>query len=300
MSGLNSLIVSVLQRLPRSVVRPFALRYIAGERLEDAIKAVKYLHSMQIMGTIDVLGEDVKTSEQAREAAAAYEEVLHAIHDNRLNANLSIKLTQFGLKIDEGFCYSSVRDLVRMATQYQNFVRIDMEDSSTTSATLTLYERLRAEGLDRVGVVIQASLRRSAADVEQLIRRIGNVRLCKGAYVEPESIAFRGREEIRQNFMKLLRRLFETGCYVGIATHDEVLVQGAYRSIEEMKVERGAYEFQMLHGVRPRLRGEILRAGHRMRVYVPFGKEWYGYSMRRFKENPQVARYVLRALFSKD
>ena len=300
MSGLNSLIVSVLQRLPRSVVRPFALRYIAGERLEDAIKAVKYLHSMQIMGTIDVLGEDVKTSEQAREAAAAYEEVLHAIHDNRLNANLSIKLTQFGLKIDEGFCYSSVRDLARMATQYQNFVRIDMEDSSTTSATLTLYERLRAEGLDRVGVVIQASLRRSAADVEQLIRRIGNVRLCKGAYVEPESIAFRGREEIRQNFMKLLRRLFETGCYVGIATHDEVLVQGAYRSIEEMKVERGAYEFQMLHGVRPRLRGEILRAGHRMRVYVPFGKEWYGYSMRRFKENPQVARYVLRALFSKD
>ena len=300
MSGLNSLMVSVLQRLPRSVVRPFALRYIAGERLEDAIKAVKHLHSMQIMGTIDVLGEDVKTSEQAREAAAAYEEVLHAIHDNRLNANLSIKLTQFGLKIDEGFCYSSVRDLVRMATQYQNFVRIDMEDSSTTSATLTLSERLRAEGLDRVGVVIQASLRRSAADVEQLIRRIGNVRLCKGAYVEPESIAFTGREEIRQKFIKLLRRLFETGCYVGIATHDEVLVQGAYRSIEEMKVERGAYEFQMLHGVRPRLRGEILRAGHRMRVYVPFGKEWYGYSMRRFKENPQVARYVLRALFSKD
>jgi len=282
------------------VVRPFALRYIAGERLEDAIQVVKHLHSMQIMGTIDVLGEDVKTREQAREAAAAYEDVLHAIHDHRLDANLSIKLTQFGLKIDEGFCYSSVRDLVRMATQDQNFVRMDMEDSSTTSATLALYERLRAEGFDRVGVVIQASLRRSAADMEQLVRRNGNVRLCKGAYLEPESIAFTGREEIRQNFMKLLRRLLETGCSVGIATHDEVLVQGAYRSIEEMKGERGAYEFQMLHGVRPRLRGEILRAGHRMRVYVPFGKEWYGYAMRRFKENPQIARYVLRALFSKD
>jgi proline dehydrogenase len=136
--------------------------------------------------------------------------------------------------------------------------------------------------------------------MEQLVRRNGNVRLCKGAYVEQESMAFTGREEIRQNFMKLLRRLLETGCPVGIATHDEVLVQGAYRSIEEMKGERGAYEFQMLHGVRPRLRWEILRAGHRVRVYVPFGKEWYGYAMRRFKENPQIARYVLRALFSKD
>jgi len=227
------------------------------------------------------------------------EEVLHSIQKNHLDANLSIKLTQFGLKMDEEFCYSSVKRLLKTASGYNNFVRIDMEDSSTTSATLKLYEKLRLDGLANVGVVIQANMRRSLEDVQRLIPMKANIRLCKGAYLEPESIAFRNREEIRFSYLKLLRMLLEGKCYVAIATHDDFLIGSAYQCVQEMNLAKSDYEFQMLHGVRTKLRDQIVDHGHRLRVYVPFGQYWYAYSIRRFKENPQIAWYVFQAIFSR-
>ena len=296
----NQLILSMIQFLPRPVVRRFAMRYIAGEELDDAIRVVRALNSKKMMGTIDVLGENVSTREESLKAAREGEEVLHSINKNQIDTNLSIKLTQFGLKIDQEFCYSNVKRLLEIASGYNQFVRIDMEDSSTTSDTLRLYERLRSGGFENVGVVIQANMRRSKKDIQGLISLKTNIRLCKGAYIEPESIALRGREEIRFNFLRLLRMLLDGKCYVGIATHDDFLIQGATQYIQEMKLQKSDYEFQMLYGVRSKLRDQIVAYGHRLRVYVPFGQYWYAYSMRRFKENPQMIRYVLRSLFSGD
>ena len=300
MNLVNQLIVFVIQLLPKRLVKRFAMRYIAGERLDDAIRVMKFLNLKNIMGTLDVLGENVLMKEESLLATQVGEEVLHSINENHLKANLSIKLTQFGLKIDEEFCYSNVRSLLGIARRYNDFVRIDMEDSSATSATLKLYERLRSEGFENVGVVIQANMRRSEEDIQRLISMKANVRLCKGAYMEPETIAFKSREEIQLNYLKLLKMLFDAKCYVGIATHDDFLVSGAYRYIQEMNLQKADYEFQMLYGVKIKLRDQMVADGHRLRIYVPFGQHWYAYSIRRFKENPQIARYVINALFSRD
>ncbi len=300
MDSVNQLIVFLLQFLPKRLVKRFAMRYIAGEELDDAIRIIEFLNSKNMMGTLDVLGENVLTKEESLLAAQAGEEVLNLIHKNHLDANLSIKLTQFGLKIDEAFCYSNIMRLLGIARRYGNFVRIDMEDSSTTSATLKLYERLRSEGIENVGVVIQANLRRSEEDIRRLIPLRPNVRLCKGAYLETEASAFKSRKEIQLNYLKLLEMLFDAGCYVGIATHDDFLITGAYQSIRKKNLRRADYEFQMLHGVKIKLRDQMVAEGHRLRIYVPFGKHWYAYSIRRFKENPQIALYVISALFSGD
>jgi len=297
MNPVNQLILSAIQLLPRSVVRRFAMRYIAGERLDDAVRIVSAINSKRMMATMDVLGENVSTREESLAAVRESEEVLHSIQKNHLDSNLSIKLTQFGLKMDEEFCYSNVRRLLEIALGYDNFVRIDMEDSSTTSATLKLYERLRSDGFANLGVVIQANMRRSLEDIQRLIPTKANIRLCKGAYLEPVSIAFRNREEIRFSYLKLFRTLLEGKCYAGIATHDDFLIESAYQYIEEMNVAKSDYEFQMLHGVRTKLRDQIVTRGHRLRVYVPFGQYWHAYSIRRFKENPQIARYVFQAIF---
>jgi proline dehydrogenase len=296
----NQIILSLIRSLPKTLVKRFAMRYIAGEGLEDAVRVVRAVNSRKMMGTMDVLGENVSTREESRMAIRECEEVLHSINKNHLDANLSIKLTQFGLKIDEEFCHSNVRRLLEIASGYNNFVRIDMEDSSTTGATLKLYERLRSEGVENVGVVIQANMRRSVEDLQRLIPLRANIRLCKGAYVEPEAITFKGKEEIRFNYLKLLRKLLEGKCYVGMATHDDFLISGAYEYIQEMGLQKSDYEFQMLYGVRRKVRDKIVGDGHRLRVYVPFGQFWYAYSMRRFKENPQMVRYVFHAVFSGD
>jgi proline dehydrogenase len=294
----NQFILSAIQLLPRALMKRFAMRYIAGEGLDDAIHAVKDINSKQMMATMDVLGENVSTREESLAAVRECEEVLHSIHKHHLAANLSIKLTQFGLKIDGEFCHSNIKRLLEIASGYNHFVRIDMEDSSTTRETLELYGRLRAKGFENVGAVIQANMRRSEEDVRRLVSMKANIRLCKGAYVEPEAIALKGKEEIRLNYLKLLKILFEGKCYVGIATHDDFLIDEAYQMIQEMNLTTSDYEFQMLHGVRLKLRDQIVADGHSLRVYVPFGRSWYAYSIRRFKENPQMAWYVLQAIFS--
>jgi proline dehydrogenase len=300
MYSINQLLLSALRRVPKRLVKPIAMRYIAGEGLEDAVRVVRGLNARGMMATIDVLGEDVSTIEESEQAREACARVLKTIQEERLNANLSIKLTQFGLKIDETLGYENVNKILQIARDRRNFVRIDMEDSSITGSTLDLYERLRSEGLDNVGVVIQAYLRRSEEDVRKLIRVRANVRIVKGIYVEPETIAFKDREEIRRNYLKLLRMLLEAGCFLAIATHDEFLVKGAFQFIREMDLPQNAYEFQMLYGVRAKLRDQILAKGHRMRIYVPFGTHWYSYSIRRFQENPQMVRYILQALLVKN
>jgi len=298
MNLVNRLMVSVLQLFPKGLVKPFAMRYVAGESLDDAVRVVRSFNLKNMMATVDVLGENVTTKEEAFAAVKAGDEVLHEIDENRLDANLSIKPTQFGIRIDEAFCHSNVKWLLEIARGYHSFVRIDMEDSSTTSATLKLYERLRSDGFENVGIVIQAYMRRSEEDVKRLVDKKVNVRLCKGIYIEPDEVAFRDREEVRRNYLRLLKMLFDARCYVAIATHDDFLVEAAYRYIQKMNLQKFAYEFQMLYGVRMKLRDRIVADGHRMRIYVPFGQQWYAYSMRRFKENPQIAPHVLRALFS--
>ena len=294
----NQFILSFIHLLPKPLVKRFAMRYIAGERLDDAVRVVKAINSKQMMATMDVLGENVSTREESLGAVRECEEVLHSINKHHLDANLSIKLSQFGLKIDGEFCHSNVKRLLGIASGYNNFVRIDMEDSSTTSETLGLYGRLRSEGFENVGAVIQANIRRSDEDVRRLVSMKANIRLCKGAYVEPEAIALKGKEQIRLNYLKLLKILFEGECYVGIATHDDFLIDKAYQTIQEMNLQKSDYEFQTLHGVRMKLRDKIVADGHRLRVYVPFGRSWYAYSIRRFKENPQMVWNVLQAIFS--
>jgi len=296
----NHLTLSFIQLLPKVLVKPFAMRYIAGERLDDAVRVVKPLNSKNLIATLDVLGENVSTKEESLAAVGICKEILHSIHENHLNSNLSIKLTQFGLKLDEAFCYSNVKRLLEIASRYNIFVRVDMEDSSTIISTLNLYERLRSDGFENLGVVIQANMRRSEEDIRRLIPVKANVRLCKGAYVESEAIAFRDKERIRLNYLNLLKMLLESRCYVGIATHDDFLISGAYQYIQKMNLKSADYEFQMLYGVRTKLRDKIVADGHKLRVYVPFGQHWYAYSIRRFKENPQIILYVLHALFYRD
>jgi proline dehydrogenase len=297
MSFLSKLVVTFLPLVPRRLVGFFARPYIAGESLEDGIRAVKELNAKGIMATLDVLGESVNSREESIEMRKKCEQVLHAIHDNELDSNLSIKPTQMGLDIDPAFCEENVRILCEIARGYGNFVRIDMENHPTTDTTLQMYRNLRRDFPGHVGTVIQSYMRRSEADIRLLMEEAHtNLRLCKGIYIEPESIAYRDREEVRDNYKLLNDVLLRNGAYVGIATHDDVLIDHAKELVRSLGLERGKYEFQMLLGVRPAKRDQILSEGHRMRVYVPFGDQWYAYSTRRLKENPNMALHIVKAI----
>lgn len=297
MSFLNNLIVSAVQLMPRSVVGIFSGRYIAGENIEDAIKVTRELNNQGIYSTIDVLGESVNNREEATICMNDALKVLEVISTFNLKANISIKPTQMGLAIDEQFAYEQVRTIIQKAKEYNNFVRIDMEDSPYTDATFCLLRKLKQD-YDNVGVVVQAYLKRTYDDVVVLNKIGTNYRLCKGIYIESPSIAYKDREMIRNNYVKSLEIMLKNGNYVGIATHDEYLIKEAYRLIKDLNIPKDKFEFQMLLGVREDLRNKINNDGYKVRIYVPFGKEWYAYSIRRLKENPQVAMYVVKNLFS--
>jgi len=294
---LNRAIVEVVKILPQSIVFIFAKRYIAGETIEDGVRVVKELNSKGILATMDVLGEAVTNKEESEQAKLECLNVLDVIEKNNLKSNLSIKPTQMGLNIDKEFCYNQISEILEKAAKYKNFVRIDMEDSSTTDATFELYKRLRKK-YDNVGVVIQAYLRRTMNDIQDLEMKGTNYRLCKGIYIEPEKIAYKNKQEIRDNFVKILEYLFDNGNYVGIATHDDYLIEKAYQMIKEKNIPKDKFEFQMLYGVKENLRDKINADGYKIRVYVPFGKHWYNYSIRRLQENPQVAWYITKSIFS--
>ena len=296
MNIFSQLVVSLLPLTPKPIVARFAKPYIAGEELADAVNVVRSLNTVGAMGTVDVLGEDITTREEAIGAREECKRVLAAIAEHRLDSNVSVKLTQLGLKIDREFCRANVEEILDAAKAQNNFVRIDMEDHTCTDDTLKVFRQVQ-DKYSNVGIVIQAYLRRSESDIRQLASEKANVRLCKGIYVEPVDIAFKKREEVQENFQKLLRILFESRCYVGIATHDDVLIDGAKALISEFKPALMEYEYQMLLGVRTEKRNQLIRDGHRLRVYTPYGKRWYAYSARRLKENPQIAGYVLKSIF---
>jgi proline dehydrogenase len=289
---LDRAIVRVLPAVPKPVVRRISQRYIAGTELEDACRVVKELNEAGKMATIDVLGEEISKRKEALEIAREYSHVFATIEGEGLDSNVSVKLTGLGLKLDYDFCLENLRTLVRGALDRSNFVRIDMEDSSCTDDTLRAYGELRDGGFDNVGIVLQATLRRTLADVGALAGPGLNVRLCKGIYVEPPEVAFQEFQEVRDNFVRTLDALLGAGAYVGIATHDEWLVSEAARLLETHGRGRDEYEFQMLLGVRERLGDRLVLDGHRLRIYVPYGRHWYSYSLRRLQENPKIAGYI--------
>jgi proline dehydrogenase len=285
-SLVDSAIVRLLPAVPKPVVRRISGRYIAGEELDDALRVVKRLNDEGKLATIDVLGEEITSPDEARAIAGQYLDVLARVDAEGLDANVSVKLTGLGLELDLDLCRENLEAVVCDAAARGNFVRIDMEDSSTTDRTLDLYRELREAGRSNTGVVLQAYLRRTLDDVSGL----DNVRLCKGIYVEPVEIAYKEFEAVRANYVRCLERIVAEGIYVGIATHDEYLIEEALRVVRD--VPRDRYEFQMLLGVRPDRADELVAGGHRLRVYVPYGTQWYEYSIRRLQENPKIAGYI--------
>lgn len=297
MNVLNKVLVPTISVLPKGVVKLFANKYIAGDKLSDAVNTVKNLNQKKLMATIDVLGESITEKSEAVMSKDENIKVLNAIHTNNLDCNLSIKLTMLGLNIDSEFCRDQVTEILEKAKNLKRFVRIDMEDSSVTESTIKIFEESKKR-FDNVGIVIQAYLRRSEEDILRLTEIGANFRICKGIYIEPEEIAFKNGDEIRENFLKILKLALEKKSYVGIATHDEYLIRESVKMVKEMKLRKDEYEFQMLLGVKENIRVEAVEKGHRMRIYVPFGQRWYEYSIRRFKENPNLAGQVLKSIFT--
>jgi proline dehydrogenase len=287
-------IVRALPAVPRPVVQRLSQRYIAGPTCADALRAVRTLNSAGKSATIDVLGEAIADEEAAGAIAAEYRDVLDQIGRAQLDSTISVKPTGLGLELGYDLCRANLEAVVRHAAERDNVVTIDMEDSSTTDDTLRLYRELRGTGLDNVGIVLQSRLRRTVADARAVADLRPNVRLCKGIYLESPPIAFQDDEAVRASFVDALDTLLSARCYVGIATHDEWLIEEAKRLVASHGLGREEYEFQMLLGVRPGLGDALVRERHRLRIYVPFGEDWYEYSLRRLQENPKVAGYIAR------
>jgi len=294
-SVFDSMVKHGLPLVPKFIVGTIARRYVAGETLEDAVRTIRELNSEGAMATVDVLGEEVQEREKAEAAVAEYMRIFDTIEELKLDCNVSIKLTLLGLRIDEEFCRANAEKIVALAASHGNFVRIDMEDHTCTDATIRIYRDLQ-ERHGNVGVVLQSYMRRTLADIGDLLPMKPNIRLCKGIYREPREIAWKDFHTIRANFIAALEKLLGAGAYVGIATHDEHLVWAGMTIVDRLGLGPERYEFQMLLGVDPELRRIILDHGHRLRVYVPYGRDWYPYSVRRLRENPTVARHVVRGM----
>lgn len=299
----NRMIVTMLPVVPKGIIRRVSRRYIAGDTLDDAIATASRLEQQEkAWSTIDVLGEFVTERAVALKSKAESLAVIDAIAARGLTgaAGLSLKPTSLGLGIEAGFGLDNIREVVARGRDQGVFVNIDMENSPYTDATLLAFRKLREEGFTNVGVVIQAMLHRSEQDVLALAEYRPVVRLCKGIYKESRAIAFTDREEVRANYRKLLRLMLDRGFHPAIATHDDPLIEDAQRQIRERGLKNDQYEFQMLLGVRENVRRRLLGEGHHLRVYVPFGEDWYGYSTRRLKENPEMAGMIAKAvLFGK-
>jgi proline dehydrogenase len=289
----DRVVASVLPAVPRSIVGRVSRPYIAGPMLDDARHTVVSLNAEGKRATVDVLGEVIHTDEEAQAIAAAYGDVLAAIDANHLDANVSVKLTGLGLKLDLDLCGSLLESLVRDARARGSFVRIDMEDASCVDDTLALYRALRGAGLENVGIVMQACLKRTLTDIAELRDLRPSMRLCKGIYVESGTIAFQDDEVVRRSYAACLEALLEGGSRVAIATHDERLLRESLARVASLRPD--AYEFQMLLGVREARATDLVAAGHGVRVYVPYGKRWYEYSLRRLQENPRMAGTIAKA-----
>jgi proline dehydrogenase len=300
----NKFIAAILPYFPKKFIWIFSKSYISGETIDDAMRVSKELNSKNIKVSLDVLGEFIKTLDEAESNKKEYLNLIDVSLKNHINGNFSLKPTSFGLLIDKEICYNHIREIVAKAASLNSFIRIDMEDSPCTDDEIALFRRLKAEFPANVGLVLQAYLKRTLSDIQQMIDLNSpevpvNYRLCKGIYVEHESIAFKKYEDINQHYLEDLEYMLKNKIFVGIATHDKPLIEGAYNLIKKYNVPKDMYEFQMLYGVTPKLRESIVNEGHNMRVYVPFGKQWFGYSTRRLKENPKMASHIIKAIFYK-
>ena len=297
---LNSFIIKIVELFPKSFIRIFASRYIAGEKLDDAVYTVRELNSKKILATMDVLGEDIKNVEEANSAVEEALKVLDTIKKENLQSTLSIKLTQIGLKLDYQLCLNNMKRILNKAKEVGNYIEIDMEDSTCTLDTIRIFKELRKE-FSNCGMVMQAYLRKADQYLKETINDLKNssVRLCKGIYNESTEIAFKGKQEIRENYLKLLEYLFSENIYVGIATHDIKLINGAKELIKKYNKSNNDFEFQMLLGVKVDLRNKLVQEGYKVRIYVPYGIHWYKYSIRRMKENPELPIVIIKNIFSK-
>lgn len=296
----NTTVQNLATGLPPA--RRFARRFVAGETLDDAIAVIRAENRAGLLATLDYLGENVTNPAAARAYADEYITILDRIQREQVKSNVSLKLTGLGLDLSTDLALDNVRQVVSTAQRHGNFVRIDMESSDYTDRTLAIYHRLRDEGFDNVGVVIQAYLYRSEADVRALIERRGvNIRLCKGAYDEPPHLAFPQKADTDANFIHLMQLLLspearERETYAAIATHDDAMIKATQAYAAEQGLDRQSYEFQMLYGIRTSAQLALARAGYKMRVYVPYGSHWYPYFMRRLAERPANVLFLLKNL----
>ncbi len=282
--------------LSSKTARQVSRRFVAGEKLADALAAAAALNRAGMTATLDRLGENVHTEAEARAAAAAYLGIFERIQQAGVNSNVSIKLTQLGLDLDSNLCQSSVAEIVQRAERHGNFVRIDMEGSPHTERTLQLFREVRDHN-PAVGIVIQSYLYRSEGDVRDLLKAGARIRLCKGAYKEPKEIAFPQKRQVNDNFVKLMKMLLSSGLYPAIATHDPRMIEATINYAAEQRIGKDRFEFQMLYGIRRDLQQQLLRDGYRMRIYIPYGTEWFPYFMRRLAERPANVFFVLKNIF---
>ena len=299
---INQILANALPYMPKQLIWIFSRRYIAGETIEDGLSACRELNRQGIEVTVDLLGEFISTPEQAEENKNKYIAIIERFTSEGIIGNFSVKPTSFGLLIDKDICYSNIEAVVMKAVEKNTFIRIDMEDSQCVDDELDLYRKLCKKYPAHVGLVIQAYMRRTMSDLITLDQTLSNgtplnFRLCKGIYIESKDIAYKEFDEVREHYLDDLKFMLDHKMYVGIATHDKYLVEKAMDIIKEKNIDKANYEFQMLYGVTPELRSSIVKQGYKMRVYVPFGKDWFGYSTRRLKENPKMASHIVKALF---
>lgn len=300
----NKLVAATLPFLPKKMIWLFSKSYIAGSTTEDAVRVAHQLNREKNCVTFDILGEYLKDLSEVDQNTDAYIQLIERVNSEGIDGNFSLKPTSFGLLLDTEKAYTSIRKIVALAAKYNRFVRIDMEDSQSTSPEIALYQRLQTEFPKNVGLVVQAYLKRTYTDLIEMNKSNQsetplNFRLCKGIYVEAPEISFKAYEEINVNYLKNLELMFKQKMYVGIATHDDSLIVKVLDLIEKLQVPKSQYEFQMLYGVTPKLRKSLVDRGEKMRVYIPYGDDWFGYSTRRLKENPKMAGHIIKAIFNK-
>lgn len=292
----------MLPYLPKKLIWVFSKRYIAGETIDDGLRVAKDLNDKRIEVTVDLLGEFITNLQQAEENKNKYLEIIERFTEEKIIGHFSLKPSMFGLLIDPDVCYRHLREIIGKAAEKGSFVRIDMEDSQCVDLETNLFRQLKQEFPGHVGLVLQAYLRRTLNDLTDMSKLPQNshplnFRLCKGIYIEPQQIAFKGYQEIRDHYLEDLEYMLTHQMYAAIATHDKYLIEKARQLIEKHRIPKERYEFQMLYGVTPDLRDSLVREGYKMRVYVPFGNEWFNYSTRRLKENPKIASHIIKALF---
>ncbi len=298
---LNKAIVSLLPLFPQKLVWLFSKRYIASESLDDALRVARDFNMEGIEVTLDVLGEFQTKKEKIEYYKSTYLETIHESVKAGIRTTFSLKPTMFGLLIDKDLCYNHIHDIVHIASSNESMIRIDMEDSSCTTTELDLFKSLYREFPRNIGIVLQAYLKRTLDDLKDLVRLNNtdnplNIRLCKGIYIEPDNISYKKKSEINDHFIEDLEYMLANRFYAAIATHDHLLIDASYYLINKYNISNDMVEFQMLYGVTPELRNSIVEKNFKMRVYVPFGKDWFNYSTRRLKENPKMVSHILKAL----